>query len=67
MIEPGDIVYRKRVGGTIQNLDLLDKSQIGLVLQVLRDKGCIPQCRVMLGEKKLWFYNHDLQRIEKKE
>ena len=65
MIKPGDIVYRKRVGGTIQNHDLLDKSQIGLVLEKLEDKGCFPQYRVMLGEKRLWFYSHDLQRIEK--
>ena len=66
MIKPGDIVYRKRrAGGTIQNHDLLDKSQIGLVLEKLEDKGCISQYRVMLGEKRLWFYSHDLKRIKK--
>jgi hypothetical protein len=63
MINLGDIVFkRKRRPGTVRKNSLYDKTQIGLVIELLEETGCVPQCRVQLGTKRLWFYSHDLQK-----
>jgi len=75
-INVGDIVFKKYHGGVRNGAP--DKSDVGLVVQRYKDgeetdtwtSGAglvVPQFRVTFSlspNKRLWFYEHDLYKIE---
>jgi len=64
MISIGNIVYRQRSKGTIQNNQTI-KTSIGLVIKEYKDKGAITQYYVAFGQDRpMWFYQHQLKKID---
>ena len=62
MIKVGDIVFRKYKGGIKNNQP--NESELGLVINELREKGAVPQFCVRFNQKDpLWFFQHELYRI----
>ena len=63
----GDIVQRRRHGGTLQHPVTIDsKQEIGLVIGILADQGCLPQYRVRFPsnpERPLWFESHQIRKV----
>jgi len=66
MIKVGDIVFKKRTGGLLNNQNLT--SSLGLVIKDHREKGAVPQFYVQFDQKSpKWFYQHQLHRIRWRE
>ena len=63
----GDIVQRRRHGGSLQHPVTIDsKQEIGLVIGIFADKGCLPQYRVQFPstpEYPLWFEPHQIRKV----
>ena len=66
-VKIGDIVQRRRHGGSLQHPVTIDsKQEIGLVIGVLADKGSLPQYRVQLPsnpERPLWFQSYQIRKV----
>ena len=63
MMKVGDIVRRKRRGGTL-GTDQSITSSIGLVIKDHREKGAIAQFYVQFDQRPpKWFYQHDLSKV----
>lgn len=63
MITVGDIVYKRRKGGTIMSARPVT-DRVGLVIKEVREKFAIPQFFVQFdNEDPKWYYQHDLHRI----
>ena len=66
MIKPGDIVYRVRKGGFIHDHPIAVKDSVGLVIKEIKERCTITQFYVQFNkEAPKWFYQHDLQRVER--
>ena len=62
MIKVGDIVFKSRKGGMINNQPKTDR--LGLVIKEHREKGAIAQFYVQFDQlSPKWYYQHDLHRI----
>ena len=62
MIKVGDIVFKRRKGGLMNNQ--LKTNRLGLVIKDHREKGAIPQFYVKFNQNDpKWYYQHDLHRI----
>lgn len=63
----GDIVQRRRHGGSFQHPRASDRKQeIGLVVEVLAEQGSVPQLRVQFPsnpDKPLWFFSHQVRKV----
>ena len=66
-VKVGDIVQRRRHGGSLQHPRTGDRKQeIGLVIEILAEEGSIPQLRVQFPsapEKPLWFFSHEIRKV----
>ena len=66
-VKVGDIVQRRRHGGSLQHPRTGDRKQeIGLVIEILAEEGSIPQLRVQVPsapEKPLWFFSHEVRKV----
>ena len=63
MIKVGDIVFKRRKGGLMNNQPKTDS--LGLVIKEHKEKGAIPQFYVQFDQQTpKWFYQHDLHRVQ---
>jgi hypothetical protein len=66
MIKVGDIFFKRRKGGLMNNQPKTDS--LGLVIKEHKEKGAIPQFYVQFDQQTpKWFYQHDLHRIKWRE
>ena len=62
MIKVGDIVFKKRKGGLMNNHP--KTNSLGLVIKEHKEKGAITQFYVQFDQNTpKWYYQHDLHRI----
>ena len=62
MIRVGDIVFKKSTGGLVQRVN---KSRIGLVLEMYQPSGSLPQYKVSFpGGLPAWWDSRHLHRIK---
>jgi len=66
MIKLGDIVYQVRRGGFVHDKSVPVTNRLGLVIKVFNQPGAVPQFFVQFDqEEPMWYYQHDLQKVEK--
>jgi hypothetical protein len=64
MIHVGDLVYRLRRGGFLNDRPVPVKDKLGLVIKELKEKGSYKQFYVQFNqENPKWYYQHDLHKI----
>jgi len=65
MIKLGEIVYLKGGPGLLNPAGNIDKQEIGLVIQELRESGCRNQFKVefVATGSRLWYWAHQLIKV----